>query len=524
MRIAIICNGRTLTAWQHRAIELIADGNELFLLVCEDPPARRNLWRHGLYYLLNLGTVRRANRTVPFPNGQQIAGRFDFVPDQRGAWSALPEAALDWIGANRIDAIVKFGLKLLTVPEAGKLAAPILSYHHGDPRGFRGRPAGFHELMQDEPFLGQVVQVLSNRLDSGEVLAFAQSRVSPHSYRRTLLDAYSLSPLLLPQALAALESRTRLPIEPTGANYRLPNNSKALRFMAGRAVQLARRLIYGAFIEKHWRVSTAPAGNVASPLAAIDQANSSRSNWRTIPIHPPHRFHADPFFHGDDGTMLVEAMNGLTGKGELLRVDGRQQQRVDGLSGHISYPAGVEEKERTYIVPETCGWSRPAIFAVEKDRAVRVADLDIDEDSILDPTLLRHEGRLYLFGNRASEGPAILRLWSADHLFARFEPHPASPIRTSIRGGRMAGPIHRWPDGLFRLGQDFRSGYGDGIVAFRIDELTPDRYAEAEAGSASFDEVRGPHTLDMRDGELLFDWYDERLSLLAGARRLLNRL
>jgi hypothetical protein len=87
----------------------------------------------------------------------------------------------------------------------------------------------------------------------------------------------------------------------------------------------------------------------------------------------------------------------------------------------------------------------------------------------------------------------------------------------------MAGPIHRWPGGLFRLGQDFRSAYGDGILAFRIEDLTTERYREVEAGAASFDEVKGPHTIDIRRGELLFDWYEEGRSPFAGVRRLLNR-
>ena len=418
---------------------------------------------------------------------------------------------------------MKFGLGLLTVPEPERLAPPILSYHHGDPRSFRGRPAGFYEIERGEPFLGQVVQILSNRLDSGEVLAFAESRVSPHSYRRTLVDAFSLSPALLPQALAALESGKRLPIEPKGTNYRLPRNATVLTFAAKRAKHLVRRLAYGAFVEKQWRVSLVQVGDADDPLAAVAEANRRRKEWRTLPIQRPHRFHADPFFH-EGRSILLEVMNGRTGKGELVRIAGDDQQRIEGLSGHISYPASIEEDGRTYLVPEIRSWSRPAIFSIEGDRAVRVADLDIDEEAILDPTLLRHEGRLYLFGNRASDGSSILRLWSADDLFGRFEEHPASPIRASIRGSRMAGPIHCWPAGLFRLGQDFRSAYGDGILAFRIDELTAERYREAEMGAASFDEAKGPHTVDVRRGELLFDWYEERGSPFAGVRRLLNRL
>ena len=524
MRIAILCNGRTLSSWQRRAIDLIADKHQLYLLTCDDPPAKRNAWRHGLYYLLNLASVRnRANRTIPFPTADyRIADRLDFHAEHRGAWSALPDEAFDWIKSNRIEAIVKFGLNLLTVPEPEKLATPILSYHHGDPRSFRGRPAGFYELAKGEPFVGQVIQILSNKLDSGEVLAFAQSRASPHSYRRTMVDAFSLSPMLLPQALAALEEGRRLPIEPRGNNYRLPGNATVLQFAVGRVRQLARRLAYGAFVEKRWRVSLARSGDAPDPLAAIASADRDRNKWRSLPVRPPHRFHADPFFH--ESTMLIEAMNGRTGKGELVRIDDDDQTVIGGLPGHTSYPAGVEQEGRNYVVPETRGWSRPAAFAIEGGQAVRVADLDIDEEAILDPTLFRQEGRLYLFGNRASEGSSILRLWSAVGLFARFEEHPSSPIRCSVRGARMAGPIHRWPGGLFRLGQDFRSAYGDGVVAFRIEELTAEQYREIEVGAASFDEVKGPHTVDVRDGELLFDWYEERGSTLAGFRRLLNRL
>ena len=523
MRIAILCNGRTLAEWQRRAIDLIADRHELYLLVTDDPPSSRQPIRHGLYYLLNLLSVRnRLSRPVPFPtDDHKIAGRLDFVAGQQGAWSTLPDTALDWIAANRVDAIVKFGLNLLTVPDPEKLAAPILSYHHGDPRSFRGRPAGFYETAQDQPFVGQVVQILSNKLDSGEVLAFAESRVAPHSYRRTLIDAFSLSPTLLPRALAALGEGRRLAIEPKGKNYRLPGNTTVLQFAAGRLAQLARRLAYGAFVEKNWRVSTV-AGDAPDPLAAVAKANAKRNEWRTLPVRPPHLFHADPFFHGD--AILLEAMNGRTGKGELVRIAGEAQRVIEGLPGHTSYPAGVEEDGRTYIVPETRGWSRPAIFAIDGGQAVRVADLDIGEEAILDPTFVRHEGRLYLFGNRAREGSSVLRLWTSAGLFGRFEEHPSSPVRCSIRGSRMAGPVRRWPAGLFRLGQDFRSAYGDGLVAFRIEELTSERYQEVEAGFASFDEVRGPHTLDIQEGELLFDWYEERRSPLAGLRRLLNRL
>lgn len=155
---------------------------------------------------------------------------------------------------------------------------------------------------------------------------------------------------------------------------------------------------------------------------------------------------------------------------------------------------------------------------------MRRADLDIEPCRILDPTLVRHDGRLYLFGNSVADGSAVLHLWSAAGLFGRFERHPASPIRVSVRGSRMAGEIARWGSRLYRLGQDWRGGYGDGIVAFEIVALTATDYQEVEIGAGAFTRVRGPHTLNRRGNLLLFDWFEERASPLAGLRRIAARL
>lgn len=526
MRIAILCDGRTLADWQYRAIEQIAGSHELFLLaVGEQAPPPRQPVRHGLYYLLNLLAIRnRRTRRRPFPDGRiAIARRFDCAAQAEGAWSSLPEPALDWIADQRIDAIVKFGLGLLRVPPPEKLAAPILSYHHGHPARYRGRPAGFYELLNGEPAIGQVVQILGNRLDAGEILAIGESRAVRHSYKSTLCYSFALSPLLLPRALRALAAGERVPLSSIGRNYRLPSNLLVGRFLMGLAMRRARHWLYGAFVEKNWRVSTIDLGQIPCPTGAIAAAAARPSDWQTPAVARQHRFHADPFFLGDGERIVLEAMSGRTGKGELLLVHGERQSVIAGLPGHVSYPLPIEQDGETLIVPETASWSPPAIFTIDGNEARRVADLDVDAPALLDPTLVRHDGRVYLFGNRRDEGPAVLRLWSADDLFGRFVEHPDSPVRLSIRGARMAGGVRRWGDGLYRLGQDFRRGYGDGIIAFRILELDRDRYREEESGSAAFDTVKGPHTLNAAGGRLLFDWYDETVSPLAGVRRLLNR-
>ena len=40
-----------------------------------------------------------------------------------------------------------------------------MSFHHGDPRKYRGRPSGFYEIANKEKIQGQVVQILTPKLD-----------------------------------------------------------------------------------------------------------------------------------------------------------------------------------------------------------------------------------------------------------------------------------------------------------------------------------------------------------------------
>jgi len=138
---------------------------------------------------------------------------------------------------------------------------------------------------------------------------------------------------------------------------------------------------------------------------------------------------------------------------------------------------------------------------------------------LLDPTPLIYDQTTYLFGNIASEGGSVLRLWFARTLCDEFVEHPASPIRISPNGSRMAGAPVRIDDRLVRFGQDFRRSYGDGLAAFAITHLDERDYREEIIREFHFKHCLGPHTLNLSHGEAAFDFYTEGFSLLAGLRR-----
>jgi hypothetical protein len=410
---------------------------------------------------------------------------------------------------------------LLRVPSGEELRPPILSYHHGDPEHFRGRPAGFYEMEQGRRTMGQVVQILSNSLDAGAVVASAETKVHPHSYRATLTEAYRHSPLLLSKAIDRAIAATYVATQPTGHNYRLPGNARVLRFMAARAIHALRRMLYGAFFEKRWQIARTERS--FSELLDPDGARQpSFAPCSILPVPEGYRFLADPFFHPGDSGLVVEALRKTSDKGEILLMrSGGSAMVLCPPDRHHSYPAVAVEAGMHYLLPETSDWSSQLAYPLTGGPPAEPVPLRIEGNPrLLDPTPFRCKDGLFLFANDVTEGSSVLRLWTATSLFEPFVQHPASPIRISPIGARLAGGIVEWEGRLFRLGQDFSGAYGDGIVLFRIEQLSRRLYREALVGSGRFDQVRGPHTVNFDGNRAVFDFYRDRFSALAGLRRL----
>jgi hypothetical protein len=103
-----------------------------------------------------------------------------------------------------------------------------------------------------------------------------------------------------------------------------------------------------------------------------------------------------------------------------------------------------------------------------------------------DPTLLRHEGRYWLFVAMAAPGARPsdeLCLYSAPSLAGPWRPHPLNPIVSDARSARPAGRILVQDGSLIRPSQDASGGYGSRISLNRIDVLTDEEYRETPVGT-----------------------------------------
>lgn len=516
----MIADSANLPMFCLQALDAIEGTDEIALFSCLNTRRRKSWLRHAAYYGLNLLSVRNPlTRSVPVASGtKKVADSFEFDSEYEGSWQRLPRHVVERLSQGRFDVILKFGMGLLRVPPSEELPVPILSYHHGDPDRFRGRPAGFWEIWEGADVMGQVIQKIDNRLDAGSVLAFAETRVMPWSWRGTLIESYRHSPLIINQAVRNAVAGRSIPKRRNGKNYRLPDNWTVVRFTLKMITSLFRRFAYGAFFEKAWNVSVASPEAPAS--AVITGAFPDPGEWRTLKVARGYTFYADPFFMPDGKGLLMEGLSSATGRGEILLAEEANHRAVAKGAGHMSYPSTATVEGRQIVLPETADWANQHIYEFRDGLLEPISALNIPGNHrLVDPTLLEMAGKLYLFANILSLGCNALFLWTSDSLAATFNLHPASPIRISPLGSRMGGRIIQHTGQLYRVGQDFSGSYGDGLLAFAIHDLTPSSYAEHLVGQIRFADRKGPHTLDVQDGLIAFDWYRNRFSLLAGLRR-----
>lgn len=523
MRIGVLICGDTVAPWQRKALELLPSDTDFTVIKATSPgpSAPRRLLQHGAYYGLNVLSIRE--KRVPVLDLFENAPIMEFEPEVDGMWSRFPDTLLLELRAAELDAVVKFGLSLLRVPTADQLAVPILSYHHGDPREYRGRPSGFYETKHGRESVGQIVQQISNKLDGGRVFAFAETPVFPYSYRKTLSTARALSPYLLPRALSNLHCGESEDLDPVGKNYRLPGNSSVAAHALRTGWEKAKRSLYGAFVEKKWCVSTVQLTGDGL-LSSLENIEIEAHRWKTFDLPAGYTFVADPFFDRQSDAIFVEALETGSGVGRLLRIDHEDVDRIVREDYHLSYPSNFIHEDQQILLPEMMAGGRQKFFALRDGRVTDARELDIDASGLIDPTMFRDGETFYLFGGEEVDGSSVLRLWSSGSLSGRFVEHPASPIRVSARGSRMGGPILSVGGKIYRTGQDHRRAYGDGVLLFEIEELTPTAYREREVKRFAFKNRSGPHTLDLKGQTLLFDWYVDTISPFAGWRRLRGKL
>jgi hypothetical protein len=258
----------------------------------------------------------------------------------------------------------------------------------------------------------------------------------------------------------------------------LPTNAMMVRLLWRVARGVLRRRVSGWLGEKQWFIAY------------------RRGSAPPTPIMPPSgRFYADPFLFQHDGRRYVffEDYDWTSERAVIcyLEIDERGRHRSPQLAlrqdCHLSYPFVFADGDDVYMLPETAGHR-----TVELYRAARfpgdwkLERVLLSDVTATDATLLRHEGRWWLFVALAVDGGRPvdeLCLFSSDSLHGQWEAHPLNPVISDVRSARPAGRIFTRDGQLIRPAQDCSEAYGGRLVFNRIDVLSPTEYREEAIGA-----------------------------------------
>ena len=522
LQIGLIVDSDSIDRWQFDAVANCSDIVEINTIIyCQNSQSKRNLLKHMLYYLLNLLSIRNRQTTqVAWSKLTSTSSQIvKFNCQQTGNWQTIDVTTQEKLAEKKLDLFVKFGMNLLRDPHLLRAKYGVLSFHHGDPTKYRGRPAGFYELKQHADEIGAVVQELSNHLDAGQMRAFGKYQIYAHSYRRTLEALYANSASLLRQAiLNCLDERT-LNIVPTGKNYRLPTNFSVVHFSLLMIIRKVKRLFFGLFQHRQWQIAQAEHLNFE-----IEKAKTEIKLLKTLPIPRGVGFIADPFVL-PNGEVICEATTKNSQRGFLMTIDNAENSRIETSilgKNHLSFPFVVKHADQLLVMPEMAANGSQVIC--ELNQAFEIAKVyslqGLENERLIDPVLLFKDSKWWLFAGKSSNEADHLFLWSSENIYGPYVAHRMNPIVVDPSRARNAGAFFNLNNDLFRLGQDNRHDYGDGITVCRVTQLNDMAYDEVPVTRLMIAGHKGPHTLSTNGSKTYVDYYDKKFSLIAWLARV----
>lgn len=519
LRFGIMCNGNDLAVWERQTVDhlLAVPGVSLELLIVEGYPEQKPVSMLTKVFRVKperiLYTAYNKLLYKPYSTGRvSIGDLISRVPARictaylKGKFSQyFDEADLSAVAGYQLDFVLRFAYniirgKMLTVPRFG-----IWSFHHDDEMKYRGAPPCFWEIYQQDPITGAILQRLTDKLDGGVVLKKGFFRTKFYSYTGTIDMVYQESAhwpaavcrqlqLDATQTDFTTVTQTQSPI------FYPPTNGQFLAFVAKILANKVRKLYEVLLRAEEWNI-----GVIAKPIQSCLQPESLAQepvDMATLPNRTT--FFADCFGRreGIGYDIYFESFDYRTNRGVIKRLIYPWQPTVPAedvmdFPFHLSYPYIYGE----HIILETAADNKISLYKLKDDVRQRPAEAAMSGLEVpgIDPTVMQHEGRYWLFYTRHDRDPDLnLYLAYADLLAGPWTQHPQNPIKTDVRSARPGGTPFRHEGRWYRPAQDFSRGYGSGLTVNEILTMTPTAYAErVVVGLRSFNAAYpdGMHTI-----------------------------
>jgi len=526
LKVGLIVDSQSISKWQSSAIENCHDLIEVNTIIyCANSKTHKQPLKSALYYLLNFSSIQNT-QTQSVPWRQLTTEGFELINfdcQYSGIWQSIDNSTKSEIENRNLDLIIKFGMNLLKDPQNIPSKYGVLSFHHGDPSEYRGRPSGFYELINGANHVGAVVQQLSNKLDGGTIRSFGKYRIINHSYRQTLENLFANSASLLRLAILNCVTSVTIDLSTAGKNHRLPSNKTVAKFVLLLTYRKLKRLFYGLFGRRDWKIAeTSPLSTEAlKPIRIIDLFN---------PIKPPREtsFIADPFIL-PSGDLIFEAAHRNSELGQLMTLSDGRMSLIDtsliGKHNHLSFPFVTQTDDKCFIMPEMAQSGVQLLCELQNNAIIKTYKMvGLDNERLIDPILLHRNETWWLFAGKQGNEFDHLFAWSSSDLFGPYKQHPMNPVVIDPSRARNAGGFINFGAELYRLGQNNCQEYGDGVTVCRVLQLDKDNYKEQPISRLTINELHGPHTFSTNGQRTYVDYYKTVFDPLAWLARIRSRL
>lgn len=537
LRVGVLLNTLKVPAWVAAILEEIERGSfaRIELVAVNDTqPQRRSamqklaLNRTRLLYAAYRSVDERTARCTPDAfrptDVTPLLTRATIIsisPRRTRFSDYFPDAAIRQIVDADLDVILRFGFRILRGPILQTARYGVWSYHHGDNQVHRGGPSGFWEVFEGDAVTGAVLQVLSDDLDGGTVLARSYVRTNRWSVHRSRNNQYLKSVALAVRALKTLHRQGPGVMScASGTNgfdpysrplYRVPGNRVMTRLLARKSAELvghqARKLL------------GRPQWFIAFKTHAGDAPDTTFYRFRPL-LPPADRFWADPFPIARNGRHYIffEEFIRRNGRGHIAVME----INADGTVGaprvvlerpyHLAYPHIFEWRGELFMVPDSSQARGVQLFRCTRFPGEWTLETVLLEDiPATDATLQQIDGVWWLFTTIAdppAENYETLHLFHAETPMGPWIPHQANPVKIDVRSARPAGRLFEHGAHWYRPAQDCSIRYGYGIQVNRIERLDRHDYREqvtATIGPGWYPGLVGTHTLNHCPGMTVID-------------------
>jgi hypothetical protein len=495
LTFGVMCSGAVFQKWQAEAIrQLINNGHSASLLIVDgraelqDRPAPKSkysfLWRASSRFLFK---IEQKTPVDLHPELMNATRKVCLVREDNGSEYFSDEDVAAIKSAN-LDFILRFGFNIIRGEILNAAKYGVWSFHHDDEKKYRGGPPGFWPVYNSDPASGAIMQRLTGKLDAGIVLKKAWLKTLMHSYRTNLdvlLYVSSSWPADFANQIVSIGYKAGQPSTTSATVYKVPGNWKMLVFL----LKLVKNRIvfywHDLFSAERWNIGII---NRSLQELVFQDKEISQDDVLWMRERSHRNYFADPagFIEENKVHILMEDYSYSENKAHISEAVFDPSTNTFSVplksietKEHLSYPYVFVYGENIYCLPESYRYGYIGLYKRNYSEGIFVEDhILLDHIDAVDPTLVNHNDKWWLFFTLKKYSNSHLYIYFADELEGEYKPHPANPVKMDIRSSRPAGLPFIHEGILYRPGQDCSESYGKRVAINKILKLSETEFEE----------------------------------------------